>query len=324
MTPGFSSNNLSRRSILAGTAAAFFTPSAVLAQTALPHLNIAGVPEDSITPALYAASAGLFKRYGISASIVGERSGSAIASGVLGGAFDIGKTGLVGLIVARAKNIPFVLVGAGGVSTSTAPIVGLLVKADSPIKTAADLNGKTVAVSALSDIFSLATQAWMDQNGGKAETIKQLEFPVSAVPEALISGRVDAGAVIEPVLQRALQDGRLRVLANAFDAIAPRFLYSGWFATADWTGRHQVEALAFNRAMRDASLYANSHRPQTVDALSQFTAVPAAIISKMTRVDYGAVLDPKLIQPVIDACAKYKFITASFDARELIAPSVRN
>jgi hypothetical protein len=43
----------------------------------------------------------------------------------------------------------------------------------------------------------------------------------------------------------------------------------------------------------------------------------------MTRVDCGTVLDPKLIQPVIDACAKYKFIAASFDARELIAPSFR-
>ena len=316
-------HNLSRRGILAGSAAAFLMPTALRAQTTLPHLNIAGVPEDSITPALYAASGGLFKRYGISASIVGERSGSAIASGILGGAFDIGKTGLVGLIVARAKNVPFVLVGAGGISTSAAPIVGLLVKADSPIKSAADLNGKTVAVSALSDIFSLATQAWMEKNGGKPETIKQLEFPVSAVPEALINGRVDAGAVSEPVLQRALQDGKLRVLANVFDAIAPRFMYTGWFATVDWTGKHQVEAVAFNHAMRDASVYANSHREQTVDALSQFTSVPAAIVSKMTRVESGTVLDPKLIQPVIDACVKYKFIPASFDARELIAPAVR-
>jgi NitT/TauT family transport system substrate-binding protein len=323
MAHRFASETLSRRSIVAGVAAALLVPSAVRAQASLPHLNLSGVPEDSVTPALYAASAGLFKHYGISANLVAERSGSAIASGVIGGAFDIGKTGLVGLIVARAKNIPFALVAAGGVYTSTAPIVGLLVKADSPIKTAADLNGKTVAVSALSDIFSLATQAWMDKNGGKPETIKQLEFPVSAVPEALLNGRVDAGAVSEPVLQRALQDGKLRVLGNVFDAIAPRFLYTGWFATASWTVGHPAETLAFNHAMRDASLYANSHRSQTVDALAQFTSVPSAIISKMTRVDSGSALDPKLIQPVIDACAKYKFIAASFDARDLIAPSVR-
>ena len=308
--------------MLAGSVATLFAPSVAFGQT-LPHIGLAGVPEDSITPALYAESAGLFKHYGVSTSITGARSGSAIASGVIGGAFDIGKTGLVGLVVAHAKNIPFVLVGAGGISASTAPIVGLLVKADSPIKTAADLNGKTVAVSALSDIFSLATQAWMDKNGGKAETIKQLELPVGAVPEALINGRVDAGAVVEPVLQETLQDGRLRVLANAFDAIAPRFLYTGWFATGDWTGQHVAETLAFNHAMRDASLYANSHHQQTVKALSDFTSVPAATISKMTRAEYGTVLDPTLIQPVIDACAKYKFITASFDAHEIIAPSFR-
>jgi hypothetical protein len=43
----------------------------------------------------------------------------------------------------------------------------------------------------------------------------------------------------------------------------------------------------------------------------------------MTRATYGTSLDPALIQPVIEAAAKFKLIPAPFDARELIDPALR-
>jgi hypothetical protein len=39
----------------------------------------------------------------------------------------------------------------------------------------------------------------------------------------------------------------------------------------------------------------------------------------MPRVTYATSLNPRDIQPLIDAAAKYKAIPASFDARELIS-----
>jgi NitT/TauT family transport system substrate-binding protein len=308
--------------VLAGAGAALLAPSVARAQSPA-ALRLAGVPEDSITPALYADQAGIFKRDGIAVTISPERSGSAIAAGIAGGAFDIAKSSIVGLLIAHSKGIPFVLVAPGGVYTAAAPIVGLLVRADSPIKTAADLNGKTIAVSALSDIYALGTMEWMSKNGGDAGSIKQLEFPVGAVPDALVAGRVDAGAVIEPVLQAAIDGGKVRVIAHPFDAIAPRFLYSAWFAMLDWTAQHPALVTAFSHAMRDAAAYANAHKPQTVDLLAKYTGIDASVIAGMTRAEYGTVLDPKLLQPVVDACAKYKLIPASFDARDVIAPMLR-
>jgi NitT/TauT family transport system substrate-binding protein len=313
---------ISRRYALAGTAAALAFPSVARGQ-GLTQLKLAGVPEDSITPALYADQAGLFKRYGLGVNISPERSGAAIASGIAGGAFDIAKSSLTSLLVAHTKGIPFVLVAAGGVYSSTSPIVGLLVSTDSPIKTAADLNGKTIAVSALGDIYALATLAWMEANGGRPESVKQLEFPVGAVPDALVAGRVDAGAVIEPVLQNALDGGKVRMLGHPFDAIAPKFLYTGWFAMTDWVSQHTASAVAFNHAMRDASIYANAHKAQTVELLAKYTSIDPAVISKMTRVECGTELTARLIQPVIDASVKFKFMSAGFDARDMIAPPVR-
>jgi hypothetical protein len=38
----------------------------------------------------------------------------------------------------------------------------------------------------------------------------------------------------------------------------------------------------------------------------------------MTRVEQGTVLDPKLVQPVIDAMVKYKFLAQPIDAKEIL------
>jgi NitT/TauT family transport system substrate-binding protein len=312
-----------RARALAGIAAALALPVAAHAQTAA-VLQVAGVPEDSITPALYADQAGLFKRYGLSVALSAASSGSAIASGVAGGAFQIAKSSLVGLITAHAKGIPFVLVAAGGLYAAHAPIVGLLVKYDSPYKTAADLNGKTVAVSALGDLYAVCIKEWMKKNGGNPDSLKLIELPIGAVPEAVAAGRIDAGTVIEPVLQRAIDAKQTRVLAHPFDAVAPSFMYSGWFATAAWTSAHVKETAAFAHAMHDAAAYVNAHEAQTAPLLAKFTAIDAGEIAKMTRVENGSVLDPKLIQPVIDACAAYALIAAPFDARDLIAPALRS
>jgi NitT/TauT family transport system substrate-binding protein len=312
---------IARSTVLAGIAAAVAAPSLALAQASA--LKLAGVPEDSVTPALYADQAGIFKRYGLAVDLSPERSGAAISAGVAGGAFAIAKSSLVGLITAHAKSIPFVLVAAGGLYASNAPIVGLLVKSDGPIKAAADLNGKTIAVSALNDLYTVCTKEWMKRNGGNPDSIKLVELPISAVPEAVAAGRIDAGAVIEPVLQRAIDAGKTRVLAHPFDAVAPRFLYTGWFALSDWTTAHPKETQAFAHALRDASDYCNAHKSATVDLLAKFSSIDATEIAKMTRVEAGTALDPKLIQPVVDVCAAYKLIPATFDARELIAPALR-
>jgi NitT/TauT family transport system substrate-binding protein len=302
---------------LGGIGASLLVPGVVRAQTPA-VLNVAGVPEDSITAALYADQSGLFAKNGLAVKLSSERSGSAIASGVAGGAYQIAKSSLVSLILARGRGIPFVLVAPGGYYSSSSPNTAMLVAKESSLKSAADLNGKTVAVSALGDLYTLSTKEWMAKNGGDPDSIKLVELPISAVPDAVAAGRIDAGMVIEPVLERAIEGGKIRVIAHPMDAIASRFLYSGWFTTSDWATAHPKETVAFAKAMRDASAYVNAHEGQTVDLLAKFSGIDPSDIAKMVRAESATALNPKEIQPVIDACVRYKLIATAFDARDMI------
>ena len=314
--------NVSRRTVLAMTGALLAAPSAAFAQAST-GLKVGGVPEDSITPALWAQQSGLFKKNGLDVDVQSQRSGSAVAAAVLGGTYQFGKSSLPSVIIAHSKGIPFVVVAAGGLYESTNPVIGLIVRSDSTMKTGADLNGKTIAVSSLSDMYAIAVRLWVDRHGGDSSTIKLVEIPISAVAPALDAGRIDAGCTIEPELQDALGGGKVKIMCAPCDAIASDYLYTGWFTTADYAAKNRETVEAFVKSIREASAFYNTHRVATNDALSKFSGVPIATFLKMRRANVALTLDPKQIQPLIDATARAKVIAKSFDARELVLAPTR-
>jgi ABC-type nitrate/sulfonate/bicarbonate transport system substrate-binding protein len=213
-----------------------------------------------------------------------------------------------------------VIVAPGGLSTARNPIAGLMVLAGSSIKTAADLNGQTIAVGALNDVFTLALRTWVDKNGGDSTSLKLVEIPIGAIGAAIESGRVVAGSANEPILGAALADGKLRVLAHTFDAISPRFMFTCWFTTREYAQANPAAIDGFRRVVESSAAYTNAHHADTVDLIAKFTSLDPALVRTMARTECGTTIDPSMIQPVIDASVRYKSVAASFDARELIWP----
>jgi len=310
--------NITRRSAIGLGAAALVAPHAVRAQGVV-SIRAAGVPEDSITPALWAQESGIFRRYGLDVQVDAQRSGSAVAAGVAGGAYQFGKSSLMALIAAHAHNVPIMIIAPAGMYDASNPITGLLVKTDSPVKTGADLNGKTIAVSSLGDLYTVGTYAWLEKTGGDWSSVKLVELPISAIFEAVVGGRVDAGGTIVPDLQVALATGRVRSVADTNAAIAPRFIYTAWFTTADYVKNNRPIVQKFRAALRESVLYTNTHKAQTVEVFARFSGMDPAVVAKMNRTDDGLTLDPRLVQPLINATAKYKVIPKAFNAREFIA-----
>ena len=311
---------MNRRTALA-SGIALLAARAPLGAQPLPTMTVGAVPEESVTPALWAQQSGMFRRAGLDVNVQSQGSGTAIAAGVAGGSYAAGKSSLNAIISAHSRGLPFVLIAGGSLYDSKNPYSNLAVKADSPLKTAADLNGKLIASPALNDVTTVATKAWIDQHGGDSASVKVLEFPFAAIPDALAAGRVDAGFIADPVLQQAVDAGKVRVFAHAFDAIALKFMVTTWFVSADYAAKNRGTIAKFNRTMADAASYVEAHPADAVALLAKFSGVDPAVITRSHRLAY-APLDPALIQPVIDACAKYKVIPAAFDAKELIAPGL--
>jgi NitT/TauT family transport system substrate-binding protein len=309
---------LTRRVLLTAAMAAAATRAACAQTPPLTTLRLSSSPVDDVMPVLYAQQNGAFRKAGLDVQLTRASSGSAIAAAVLGGAVDIGKSGVASILSAHVKGVPLVFIAPASVYDTNSPDGALLVSTASPFRAAKDMNGKIVAVPALNDLNTVATRAWIDRNGGDSASIKFVEIPAAAQAAALESGRIDAAALVNPYLAGQLAGGKARMLGKFYDAIAESFMLSGWFTTRDFIDKNRDAVVKFVRTVAITGTYTNAHRSETAPLLATWSSIAPDEAARLPRMTNGIRLSASMIQPLIEASVKAKIIPASFDAREII------
>jgi ABC-type nitrate/sulfonate/bicarbonate transport system substrate-binding protein len=282
-------------------------------------LKVAIVLADDVTPLLVAAQNGMFRRARLEVELPVVNSGAAAAAAVAGGAVQLGLSSLVNLVEAHERGVPFLLVAPGSVVQTDDGYHQFVVLKESGIRTARDLNGKTVAVPALRDLQSAAIMNWVEKNGGDPRSLKFVEMPTSAAAVAVEDGRVDGASLNTPALTRAIERGKVRALAQIYNAIAPRILNSAWFGTAEYITANRELLGRFASAVREASLYCNAHHAETVPLIANFLKLDEGLVGRMVRASFAERLDVRDIQPLIELAFKYQLIERRFPAQELLA-----
>lgn len=152
-------NALDRRTFVGGLASFSAVAAARPARSAaLAKIRIGSVPIDSYGQPWYGDAAGIFRDAGIEVECVALANSGAIASAMTGGAIDVGIGSPSGIAGARANGFPFTFFAPGPVySSDVTPTSLLMVADDSPIKSAADLAGKTIAVDLLKSVPQVGT-----------------------------------------------------------------------------------------------------------------------------------------------------------------------
>jgi NitT/TauT family transport system substrate-binding protein len=307
---------LTRARALAGIAALAAAPRAARGQT-LEKLRLTGVPTDDMTPVYWAIKNGLYQKAGIDLEVVPATSGSTATTAVVSGTYPMGKTSPVAALVAHLRGLPIAIIGNGPMWEAKNPFTLTLVANDSGIKSAADLNGKTIATAGLNDLASLGVVAWVDKNGGDSKSLKWVEIPNSAQAAAVIEHRVAACTMNEPAITAAVEGGKMHVFAAGFSAIAQYFPTGVYIANGDYYASHADLVKRWMRTTYEAAAYTNTHKSETEAMMSDITKIPLAVFQKMPRVNDATSTDPALIQPLIDTAAKYSFLSRSFPAREV-------
>ncbi len=308
---------MNRRNALAGLGAglaAAAAPRAVFA--ANDPLHIASIPLDAGAEAYYAYDMGYFRDAGIDATVDSMASGAAILPAVTSGAVDVGFSNLISIAVAYKHNVPLTLLAPGSLYTASIPTSVLMVPANSPAKTARDLNGKTLAVNGLKTITQYAPELWIDKNGGDSTSVKFVEMTFPQIVEALGTNRIDAAIVADPFIAQAKPAAR--ILADAYDAIGSRYIIGCWFSTTQWAQTHSALAGRFTQAIARTAQWANTHKPASGAILAKYSKMDPAVAATMLRVDYAPRFVKSEMQPVIDLVARYGGLPATFPADELI------
>jgi NitT/TauT family transport system substrate-binding protein len=285
----------------------------------LTHVRLAAIPIDVSAEAYYGVEMGFFRKAGLDVEVTSMQSGAAVAPAVSSGAIDIGSSNFVSLAIAHERGFPFVFLAPSGIYSSKAPTLGLVVAKDSPIKTARDLNGKTIAVDSIKNISYITFAAWLDKNGGDISKVKFVELPFPQMVPSVASGRVDAASVSEPFLSQALA-GDLRMLAKDGDALGHDFVEGAFFSTAEYAKTHPDVVRKFAAAMAETARWANRNPDTAWKILEKFTKAPMS--PGMVHTPFPERFESAYVQPLIDAAAKYGVLKATFPGSDMYAPGL--
>jgi NitT/TauT family transport system substrate-binding protein len=295
--------------------AALGAPQPLGAQ-ALTPLTVGTLSSDNSAAVYYAQELGLFKKYGLDVQISALASGPVTAAAVTGGALDIGVANVATIAVARTRGVPLKFLFPASIAGDGTLTDQIAVAKDSPIKTAADLNGKTIGVNGLRDLQQLCAMAWMDNHGGDSKTVQFIEVPIPQMGTALSLHRIDGGMPVEPFV--TAQKDQIRSLGSVLDGVGSHYMVIGYLATDTWLAAHADTAAKFVRAMREASIWGNTHRAESAQMIVKIMKVDPAVVTTMNRATYGTDLDPALMQPVIDSALKYGILSRPVPVTDLI------
>ena len=185
--------------------------------------------------AYYAQELGFFTKHGLAVEVQRLRGGPDVQAAIAGGSFQIGDTNILSLAAAKQHGQSITVIAPGAQYTAAVPTSLLVVLPDSPIRSAKDLNGRTVTGISVGGLDQLYIDAWIDKNGGDIGSVKYVELPPSAMVPSLLAGRVDAASLSEPFLD--LERSKLRVLARDVEAVAPNIMITAWFSTSEWAAK---------------------------------------------------------------------------------------
>lgn len=217
------------------------------------------------SPAIDAASLwiadekGHFKKHGLQVELTaaGSGPGSGAAASVVSNATQFGLAANVAILTARSHNVPLVVAApsAGNGTASQKSKDELLVRADSAVKSFADLPGQTVVVVAVKNSPELFIRELVDEAGGDSTKVKFVEMPFAQMDSALDSGRVAAIAVSEPFLSLALDKGNARSLGSyVHDALGDDTGYTYWFTNKKFAASNAQGLRIPERAGRGGSV----------------------------------------------------------------------
>ena len=313
--------HLSRGAFLASAAAATLVAQPAFAQPApatLPTIRVGAIPVDGFAEPFYARDMGFFQKAGLNVEITTFNNGSGTTTAVAGGAIDIGISTVTAIANAVIHGIPFVYIAGGSLYTTKAPSAVLSVPNDSPIKTAADLAGKTVAISAFKDGTHLAMAAYLAKNNVDIAKVNFIEMPYPSMAPALLRGTVSAAMLVEPFITAA-GDG-VHTFAKTLDALSPQFLLAGWFTTSTWLKANPDLAKRFVTAIVATAKWANANHVESGKLLQKYSKVDDATVNKMIRAVYAESLTASELDPTLDWSARVKFTDRRVLSSELMAP----
>jgi sulfonate transport system substrate-binding protein len=205
------------------------------------------------------------------------------------GAIDIGPVGDSPPVFAQAAGANVVYIAATAASQNA-----LLVPANSPVKSVAELKGKKIAIAKGSSSHNLTVQL-LKKAGVRYDEITPVYLTPADAAAAFARGSVDAWTIWDPYFAIAELRQKARVLATDGD-VKPS--HSFYLANRDFANRHPNVVQAVIEEIGKLTEWSAANRDQLAALISQVTGVDLAAQQRAVN---RAIIELKRFTPEVIA-----------------------
>jgi NitT/TauT family transport system substrate-binding protein len=268
------------------------------------HVKFAQVPIAGMAPVWIAQERGFFEEEGVIVENEAVTNPPVGIANVAGGKTEFAFAAAGSILTAVSENVPLKVVSPRYFSHKEQ---GIYVKADSPIKTVADLKGKRIAFGSLNSNSHAGVMVQLEQAGVKATDVKAILIPVPDLPATLRSGRVDAAQIIEP--QISAEGDKIRpLLPDMFVPFGDGAIVSQVVTSEKWAKENPEVLAAFQRGLAKGQQLAASDESAVRAAVAKNTETPPALLEKMTLPAYGTDMAKESTQKTAEIMVEKGFI----------------
>lgn len=275
-------------------------------------ITVGVIPIVDTAPIWLGVSRGFFTDEGLDVTVQPTTGGAASVPGVQAGSYDFAFGNYVSVMVADDKGLDLSYVTNGNSTAGTPDFGAVIVPGDSPIKTPADLSGKTVSVNNLQNIGDTTIRTVVDADGGDSSTIKFVEVAFPDAEAAVENKQVDAAWILAPFLDSAVENGA-RVITYNFSAFDPKLDIAGYFTTGKTIQEKPELVEAFKTAMNKSLEYADSHPDEVKQIVTTYTKMTADQLDKMVLPKFNVEFNRDSLTKLGEAAAKYGTISKAPD-----------
>jgi NitT/TauT family transport system substrate-binding protein len=267
---------------------------------------------------------GIFRKYGIDATLAEFRTGNEAIAAHRGGSVDIVLSIPGTAMIAVERGFDLVAIAQNEIAKSKGPDSGSVqVLKDSPFSSLADLAGKKIAVSGLHSQKTVAMQTLLKRAGVDLARLQLVEIPFPSQVDALKSRQIDAVNTVDPYTTQLIASGLGRVLAWDYADSIPEQPLGAWFAKSSFVKSNPSAIERFNEAIKESIDYMTADPQRARAEVVAYTGLAPELVKEMPLIGWDYRVRAAKWQAVIDMMVESGELKSKHTADEYFAEQIK-
>lgn len=214
-----------------------------------------------------------------------------------------------------------VVVAGAGVTSKALTGFGLVARAGSGIRNAADCTGKKIGVPGLGAFLHVTFRGWLKSQGVDYKKVNFVEAAFPQHGDLLRGGSLDAVVTADPFMSR-ITDSGAGYVASYYSTFLPdgqpTIVHA---ARRDWVEKNPAAARAFREAVVEAAAFMQQAKNDAAvrAAIGKYIKLPPEVLAKMQISPPGPVVTTKQLAYWVDLMKDQEMLKNPPDVARLIA-----